>query len=51
MHLCISTYVKKRRFWPKYIRGDDTKRHFKGKEVGTAEAWGGTLEGIPLIMS
>ncbi len=42
-----SALVKKRCFWPKYIRDDDIKRHFKGKEVGTAEAWGGMLEGSP----
>ena len=42
-----SALVKKRCFWPKCIRGDDIKKHFEGKEVGTAEALGRVLEGSP----
>ena len=39
--------IKKRRYWPKFIRGDEIKEHFKDKEVGTAEAWRGELDDVP----
>ena len=29
---------KKRKYWPKYIKGDKIKVHFEGLEVGTADA-------------
>ena len=32
----VSALIKKRRYWPKYIKGDDIKSHFDGKDVGTA---------------
>ena len=33
-----STLIKKRRYWPKYIRGDEVKEHFNDKEVGDADS-------------
>jgi hypothetical protein len=39
--------VKKCRYWPKYIRGDDIKAQFESKEVGDIDAWHGTLDNIP----
>ena len=39
--------IKKRRYCPKYIRGDKIKAWFKGKQVGTADSWKGKLDGIP----
>jgi hypothetical protein len=39
--------VKKRRYWPKYIRGDDIIAHFESKEVGDVDAW----HGIPFHLS
>ena len=42
-----SALIKKRRYWPKYIRGDKVKEHFNDKEVGDADSWGGKLEDIP----
>ena len=38
-----STVIKKQRYWPKYINGDDIKEHFKYKEIGTTEVRTGTL--------
>ena len=38
-----SALIKKRRFWPKYIKGDDIKSQFDGKDVGdcdVVEFWG-----------
>ena len=35
--------IKKRRYWPKYIRGDDIKQHFENKRVGSADAWRGFI--------
>jgi hypothetical protein len=40
-----SAVVKKRRYWPKYIKGDDIKRHFEGKTIGDDDALAGTLDG------
>jgi hypothetical protein len=39
--------IKKRRYWPKYIRGDDIKQHFEDKDVGDVDAWPGKLDGVP----
>ena len=43
-----SALIKKRRYWPKYIRGDEIKEHFKGKEVGDADSWAGQLDDVPV---
>jgi hypothetical protein len=45
---CIST-CEKRRFWTKFIRDNDIKKNFDGKEVGLVESWGGGLQGIPFL--
>ena len=42
-----SALIKKRRYWPKYICGDEVKQHFNDKEVGDADSWGGKLEDVP----
>ena len=42
-----SALIKKRRYWPKYIKGDDIKAHFDNKNVGGADSWAGTLDNIP----
>jgi len=39
--------IKKRKYWPKYIKGDEIKAHFQGREVGTADAISGTLDQVP----
>jgi hypothetical protein len=39
-----SALIKKRRYWPKYIRGDDINNHFQGKEVGCTEGWAEELQ-------
>lgn len=39
--------IKKRRYWPKHIRGDDIAAHFANKEVGAVDAWPGTLLNVP----
>ena len=42
-----SALIKKRRYWPKHIRGKDIKSHFADKEVGATDAWAGKLDGVP----
>ena len=42
-----SALIKKRRYWPKYIKGDVIKAHFEDKNVGDADSWAGTLDNIP----
>jgi hypothetical protein len=44
-----SALVKKRRFWPKYIRGNDIKRHFKEKKWGQQKHGVGRLKAFPSI--
>ena len=42
-----SALIKKRRYWPEYIKGDDIKAHFDNKNMGDADSWAGTLDNIP----
>ena len=42
-----SALIKKRQYWPKFIRGDDIKAHFDNKEVGETDSWAGKLDNIP----
>lgn len=42
--------IKKRRYWPKYIEGDNNNMHFAGQEVGYADARKGTLDGVPFYV-
>ena len=42
-----SALIKKRRYWPKYIRGEEIKDHFKDKEVGDTNSWAGQLDSVP----
>ena len=39
--------IKKRRYWPKHIRGEEIKAHFADKQVGESDAWSGRLDEIP----
>jgi hypothetical protein len=41
-----SALIKKRRYWPKHIRGDEIKEHFIENEVGDADAWRGKLDNV-----
>lgn len=38
--------VKKRRYWPKHIKGEAIKTHFQDKEVGTVDAMKGELDSV-----
>jgi hypothetical protein len=40
-----SAVIKKRRFWPKYVQGDEMDRCFEGKEIGFVDALPRLLEG------
>ena len=42
-----SALIKKRRYWPKYINGDEIKLEFEDKEVGDSDALPGELDGVP----
>jgi Transposase IS4 len=42
--------VKKRRYWPKYIMGDEIKEHFGDKQVGDVDARRGTLNNTPFYV-
>jgi hypothetical protein len=39
--------VKKRKYWPKYIKGDVIKAQFDNKELGSVDMINGMLEGVP----
>ena len=39
--------IKKRRYWPKFVPGDEIDAHFADKEVGDTDSLHGTLEGVP----
>ena len=40
-----SAVIKKRRYWPKYIDGEDIDQHFQTKEVGQCDSLPGNLSG------
>ncbi|KAL7578819.1 hypothetical protein ACA910_016040 [Epithemia clementina (nom. ined.)] len=42
-----SALIKKRRYWPKYIRGEEIRAHFDGKDVGATDSWRGELDNTP----
>ena len=42
--------IKKRRYWPKHIKGDVIKEHFADKHVGTVDAWQGRLDDVPFYV-
>ena len=39
--------IKKRRYWPKYVPGDDIIAPFDNKNVGDIDAIKGTMDGVP----
>ena len=42
-----SALIKKRKYWPKHIKGDDIKALFDGKDVGDCDSWKGVMEEVP----
>ena len=41
-----SALIKKRRYWPRYIKGQEIKDHFAAKEPGAFDAMKGKMENI-----
>lgn len=39
--------IKKRRYWPMHMPGDDIDQHFNNKEVGLTDALRGVLDNVP----
>lgn len=39
--------IKKRRYWPKFVKGDEIAEHFRTKEVGEVDVLPGKLDGVP----
>ena len=42
-----SALIKKRKYWPKHIKGAEIKAHFDGKDVGDCDSWKGMMEEVP----
>ena len=42
-----SALIKKRRFWPKHIKGEEINSHFDDKEVGHADSLPGKIDNVP----
>ena len=42
--------IKKRRYWPKHVPGDEIIQHFAEKEVGDVDALKGELDGVPFYI-
>ena len=38
--------IKKRRYWPRYIFGEEIEKHMEGETVGTTDVAAGLLEGV-----
>ena len=45
-----SAVIKKRRYWPKFIKGDEIKDHFEGQELGHADCLRGVLSDTPFLL-
>ena len=45
-----SALIKKRRYWPKYIKGEEIKEHFKDKKVSDVDAWPGKMDSVPFYV-
>ena len=41
-----SALIKKRRYWPKHIKGDEIRDHFVQREVGDVDALPGIMDGV-----
>ena len=39
--------MKKRKYLPKYIKGDVIRQHFDDKAVGDCDSWKGNMEEVP----
>ena len=46
-----SALIKKRRYWQKFIKGNDAKAKFSDREVGAVNAWPGQMDGVKLHVS
>ena len=42
-----SALIKKRKYWPKYIKGDVIWQHFNEKSVGDCDSWKGNMDEVP----
>jgi hypothetical protein len=42
-----SALIKKRRYWPRDVPGEDIRKHFDGKQVGHTDRLPGTSDGLP----
>ena len=42
-----SALIKKQRYWPKHIKGDDIIQHFETQKVCDTGSLPGTLDGVP----
>ena len=42
-----SALIKKRTYWPKYIKGDVIRQHFDDKAVGNCDSWKGNMDEVP----
>ena len=41
--------IKKRRYWPKYVKGDEMDRYMANKEIGDVGVWQGVLDNIKVF--
>jgi hypothetical protein len=42
-----SAVIKKQRYWPKHVPGEQIDDRMKDKEIGDVDALNGTLDGVP----
>ena len=41
-----ATLIKKRRYWPKFVKGDDNIKQFEDKEIGYSDSLPGKMDGV-----
>ena len=45
-----SALIKKRKYWPKYIKRDIIRQHFDDKTVGDCDSWKGNMDQVPFYV-
>lgn len=42
----VSALIKKRKYWPKFIKGDNVNKYFEGNKIGEYDRLNGKLNGV-----
>ena len=46
MGVLSAALIKKRRYWPQYVKGEEIKAHFEDAPVGDSQIFPGEINGV-----